>query len=320
MESNKVSVIVPVYKVEEYLEVCVDSIINQTYENLEIILVDDGSPDTCPQLCEQLKEKDKRVKVIHKKNGGLSDARNCGLEHSTGEYILYVDSDDSIELDLIENLVSLASLNNADIAVSTFRFPKENDPSKLRLSKQVICGDSIDMLDIIYQNGLWQAWAKLIKINIAKNNPFKKGLIYEDYDNTPLIFLEAKKAILSMDGRYIYTIRDNSIMGERKISYSTDFIDITKKNWVLFKNSKISNNNVMKMQKHLLANLISMYNTIIKNQTNSSNMIFMEQTQDFVKQHIHEWIRNEYISSARKGAYIALAYMPAVYNIIAKYA
>lgn len=234
MENGKVSVIVPVYKVEEYLEPCVSSIIAQTYTDLEIILVDDGSPDTCPQLCEKLKEKDRRIKVIHKKNGGLSDARNCGLEYCTGEYVLYVDSDDLIELDLIENLVSLVRSNNAEIAVSTFRFSKGDDFSKPRLSNQVICGNAIDVLDIIYQNGLWQAWAKLIKADIAKSNPFKKGLIYEDYDNTPLIFLAAQKAVLNMDGRYIYTIRDDSIMGERKVSYSTDFIDITERNWELF--------------------------------------------------------------------------------------
>lgn len=320
MENDKVSVIVPVYKVEEYLESCVSSIINQTYENLEIILVDDGSPDKCPQLCESLKEKDKRIKVIHKKNGGLSDARNCGLEYCTGKYVLYVDSDDLIELDLIENLVLLARSNNADIAVSTFRFSNGDDFSKLRLSNQVICGNAIDMLDIVYQNGLWQAWAKLIKADIAKSNLFKKGLIYEDYDNTPLIFLAAQKVVLSMDGRYIYTIRDDSIMGERKVSYSTDFIDITERTWKLFRNSNISENDAMKMQKHLLVNLISMYNTIIKNHTKTSNIIFMKQTKNLVKQHVHEWLGNKCISTTRKGAYILLAYMPAVYNLIAKYA
>lgn len=320
MENNKVSVIVPVYKVETYLESCVSSIINQTYKNLEIILVDDGSPDTCPRLCECLKEKDKRIKVIHKKNGGLSDARNCGLEYSTGEYILYVDSDDRIELDLIENLVSLACSNNADIAVSTFRFSESDDFSKLRLSNRIICGKAIDMLEIIYENGLWQAWAKLIKADIAKNNIFKKGLIYEDYDNTPLIFLAAQKVVLSMDGRYIYTIRDNSIMGERKVSYSTDFIDITERNWELFKSSRIDSVSIMKMQKYLLANLISMYNTIIINQNNSSNLTFMKQAQDFIRHHTCEWLGNKCISLTKKCAYIALAYVPTAYNIFVKYA
>ena len=97
---EKTSVIVPIYKVEEYLHRCIDSIINQTYTNLEIILVDDGSPDNCPMICDEYAKKDSRIRVIHKKNGGLSDARNAGLEIATGEYIGFVDSDDWIHKDM----------------------------------------------------------------------------------------------------------------------------------------------------------------------------------------------------------------------------
>ena len=120
MGNEKVSIIVPVYKVEEYLESCVNSIIAQTYSNIEIILVDDGSPDKCPEICEALKKKDKRIKVIHKQNGGLSDARNFGVKAACGEYVLYVDSDDVIEADMVEHLVKLIHDNNADIALSFF--------------------------------------------------------------------------------------------------------------------------------------------------------------------------------------------------------
>ena len=91
-----ISVIVPIYNVEKYLARCVDSIVNQTYKNLEIILVDDGSPDLCPQMCDDYAEKDSRIKVVHKKNGGLSDARNAGMAVSTGEYISFIDSDDYV--------------------------------------------------------------------------------------------------------------------------------------------------------------------------------------------------------------------------------
>ena len=96
---DKISVIVPVYKVEQYLRKCVDSIIKQTYSNLEIILIDDGSPDNCPIICDEYAMKDNRVVVIHKKNGGLSDARNVGIAKSTGKYITFVDSDDYIASD-----------------------------------------------------------------------------------------------------------------------------------------------------------------------------------------------------------------------------
>lgn len=104
MKSKKVSIIVPVYKVEKFLERCVESIIKQTYQNIEIILIDDESPDECPKMCDQYEIKDNRIKVIHKKNGGLSDARNAGLDIASGEYIAFVDSDDWIESDFIETL------------------------------------------------------------------------------------------------------------------------------------------------------------------------------------------------------------------------
>lgn len=101
-----ISVIVPIYNVEKYLARCVDSIVNQTYKNLEIILVDDGSPDRCPQVCDDYAEKDSRIKVVHKKNGGLSDARNAGMAVATGEYISFIDSDDWIETSMFELLLN----------------------------------------------------------------------------------------------------------------------------------------------------------------------------------------------------------------------
>lgn len=105
---KKVSVIIPVYNVEKYLDRCVESVVNQTYKNLEIILVDDGSPDNCPQICDEWAKKDSRIKVIHKKNGGPSEARNAGLEKSSGNYIAFVDSDDYLDLDCYEKAI----LNN----------------------------------------------------------------------------------------------------------------------------------------------------------------------------------------------------------------
>ena len=110
-----ISVIVPIYNVEKYLERCVESIINQTYKNLEIILVDDGSPDNCPQMCDDYAKKDSRIKVVHKKNGGLSDARNAGMKVATGEYVSFIDSDDYISLDFYETLLETIVDNDSDI-------------------------------------------------------------------------------------------------------------------------------------------------------------------------------------------------------------
>ena len=116
MDNPKISVIVPVYKVEKYLDRCVESIVNQTYKNLEIILVDDGSPDNCPAICDAWANKDERIKVIHKENGGVSSARNRGIDAATGDYIGFVDSDDWIEPDMYELLADNAKKYDADIS------------------------------------------------------------------------------------------------------------------------------------------------------------------------------------------------------------
>ena len=122
MEGNQslISVIVPVYKVEQYLDKCVESIVNQTYRNLEIILVDDGSPDNCPAMCDGWAKRDYRIKVIHKANGGLSDARNAGIAVASGEFIGFVDSDDWVAPFFYERLISILIDNDCDISACVF--------------------------------------------------------------------------------------------------------------------------------------------------------------------------------------------------------
>jgi glycosyltransferase involved in cell wall biosynthesis len=118
---HKISVIIPIYNVEKYLSVCLESVINQTYQNLEIILVDDGSTDACPKICDDYATKDNRIKLIHKKNGGLSDARNIGVKHATGDLISFVDSDDVLSLYFYEKLINILEENDADIVECGFR-------------------------------------------------------------------------------------------------------------------------------------------------------------------------------------------------------
>lgn len=120
MENPKVSIIVPIYNVEKYLDRCMESLLNQTLEDIEIIMVDDGSPDNCPKMCDEYAKKDKRVKVIHKKNGGLGYARNSGLDIATGEYVAFVDSDDYTDLDAYRSLYDKAKESDADIVYAGF--------------------------------------------------------------------------------------------------------------------------------------------------------------------------------------------------------
>ena len=129
MECNPlISIIIPVYNVEKYLSECIESVINQTYKNLEIILVNDGSTDSCPQICEEYAAKDNRIKVIHKKNGGLSDARNIGLKQATGALISFVDSDDLLSLDFCQRLLDALIESDADIVECDFvKFEEETE-------------------------------------------------------------------------------------------------------------------------------------------------------------------------------------------------
>ena len=122
----KISIIVPVYKVEHELDRCVKSLLGQTYKNIEIILVDDGSPDCCPKMCDEFARQDNRVKVVHKRNGGLSDARNAGLKVASGEYVLYVDSDDYIDIDSCERFMEARNNENVDIIVGNAVMEKKD--------------------------------------------------------------------------------------------------------------------------------------------------------------------------------------------------
>lgn len=191
MSSNAlVSVIVPVYKVEEYLVKCVDSILGQSYRDLEVILVDDGSPDSCGEMCEEFARKDARVKVIHQKNGGLSAARNTGLCHASGEYVLFVDSDDYIALDLLEDL-----LKHAEDGVDVLLF----DHCEVTSSGEKIFGNkwfpgiSSDEIkrrivsDQIYNS----AWGKLFRRRLWDGLEFPVGLVYEDLYVMPSVVVKA---------------------------------------------------------------------------------------------------------------------------------
>ena len=121
MEEDLITIVIPIYKVENYLDKCVKSVINQTYKNLEIILVDDGSPDNCPKKCDEYEKKDTRIKVIHKENGGLSDARNAGIDIAKGKYITFIDSDDYIDSDYVETYYNKIKNCNYDVVVGGYK-------------------------------------------------------------------------------------------------------------------------------------------------------------------------------------------------------
>lgn len=206
-----VTVIVPVYKVEYFLPRCIDSILNQSYRNLEIILVDDGSPDQCPIICDNLQEKDSRVIVIHKDNGGLSSARNVGIQLAKGDYLCFVDSDDYISSDMIEQLVLAAHIKNAPISACSFT----SDENLLQngITEEVRLFSAADALYEILNDRAFctSAWAKLFDRKLFDNIVFPEGKYYEDYGTIYKLIHKAGTIAFSDVKKYYYTINISGI-------------------------------------------------------------------------------------------------------------
>ena len=235
-----ISVIVPVYKVEEYLDRCVTSIVNQTYSNLEIILVDDGSPDKCPTMCDAWKEKDYRIKVIHKENGGLSDARNAGLDIAAGEYIAFVDSDDYVHPQFIEVLHYLAVREKADVVACAFQIiPKNYEPKQRKIQNlsdiklKTSAKNEMDLIGIV-------AWNKLYRRNLFDFIRFPKGKINEDMGIFWKTIYYAKKMVATEESLYFYYVGNpNSIMNQPYSIKRFDIVDVQFEQYEYFKNKKI---------------------------------------------------------------------------------
>lgn len=217
MDTAKISVIVPVYKVEPYLDKCVSSIVNQTYTNLEIILVDDGSPDSCPTMCDAWAEKDSRIRVIHKPNGGLSDARNAGIVVATGELMAFVDSDDWIASDMYEHLYQRLTEDDSDIAACGVQMVWENKTPSRTLTREGSCvlNQEEAMRAIIEESWLKQpVWYKLYKTALVRDILFPKGKYHEDVFWSYQAVGRAQRVSVSDHIGYYYLQRGGSIMGE----------------------------------------------------------------------------------------------------------
>lgn len=208
-----VSIIVPVFNVEKYLEECLDSILNQTYKNIEIILVDDGSTDSSGKICDEYLKKDSRIKVFHKINQGVSITRNFGVEKSNGEYITFVDSDDFLPRFSIEILVKEIENEKADILICAMKREK----IKENLSYNKIIFNREEALIELFKGGLYRfsLSAKLYRTNIVKKYKFPEGKIHEDQATTYKYFLEINKIVYIDYVGYIYYRRENSILTKK---------------------------------------------------------------------------------------------------------
>lgn len=229
---NLISIIIPIYNVEMYLRRCIDSVLNQTYRNLEVILVDDGSPDKCGEICDEYAEKDKRIRVIHKENGGLSDARNAGLDIATGEYVAFVDSDDYIDKDMYVKLYEAIQEADADMSICNFRYVDENGTCKfsnndLPIKDETLSGIHI-LLNNMFDEKCWYwvvAWNKLYKRELFENIKYPFGRVHEDEFVIHKLFLKCNKVACVSKMLYNYVQREDSIMNQRNDKNRLDYID-----------------------------------------------------------------------------------------------
>ena len=232
-EYSLISVIVPIYKVQDYLKECIESIINQTYSDIEVILVDDGSPDRCPQMCDEWAKRDSRIRVVHKKNGGLSSARNAGLDVAKGEYISFVDSDDFICKDALENLYNRIK-DDKSIGITSGLIYRYQDGSinnfkdQWLCSKEIVIPSSEFLLETMSQKTSYTVWNKLYRRDVIGNTRFREGRNNEDtlfmYDLGKNIAILNVCMVEIPHYVYYYRYREDSICTTAKIPLAIDIL------------------------------------------------------------------------------------------------
>lgn len=309
-----ISIIIPIYNVEEYLEDCIESVIQQTYKNLEIILVDDGSTDNCLNICNKYKKKDNRIKIIHKENAGLSDARNVGIEFSTGQYIAFVDSDDFIEIDMYEILYQDLKDNRADIIgcdyyiYNTLKFSKSDIITK---EKKIMSTEEA-LIEMSKLRGFGViACNKLYKRQIFDEIRFPIGKTSEDWFIMYKILDKAKKIVYNPIAKYYYRQRADSITKSNKINWmgleaATEVLEFSKR--------KYPNAVVSARFAYINANL-EIYNQMLKNKYNR------KQRQEFasnIKGEKKGVLRMQGVRLYKKLQIICICYFRVLYDFIIK--
>ena len=225
-----ISIIVPVYNVKKYFRDCIESIFSQTYHNLEIILIDDGSTDGSEKLADDYAKTDKRIKVIHQKNIGLSGARNTGLKHATGKYVTFVDSDDRIDPNMVEGLLNALIDAHADIAICSFKEIYPNGKTKdfnKNCPKQVFTVE-LALSNMLQENGFMVSTTmKLFPTSYFKDIKFPIDKLHEDVGTTYKLIMKATKIVFIPNEYYIYVHHDNSIINQTFDERKFNLIDLT---------------------------------------------------------------------------------------------
>lgn len=224
-----ISIVIPVYNVEKYLNRCIDSVINQTYKNIEIILVDDGSTDHSSKICDDYIKIDNRIKVFHKTNGGLSSARNYGITNSKGEFITFIDSDDDIEIDYIDYLYKLIKKHKTKMSIAAYTIVSKKRKKNIGngYEEELLCTENA-LSRLLCENGFTvSACAKLYKKDLFNNIKFPEGKLCEDNGTAYKLIMKCKYIAYGNKSIYNYYKRDNSIMTSNFNLKKLDLIELT---------------------------------------------------------------------------------------------
>lgn len=229
-----ISIVVPVYKVEAYLEDCINSILAQTCRNFELILVDDGSPDRSPAICDAYMQRYPFIKIVHKTNGGISSARNAGIEAAKGEYITFVDSDDIVSCDMLKTFMEgMQRAEKADVVLTT-KYTKFSDGTDASFPSLEGCAftlsDGMEATDqMLFSHGRWEAWGHLFALRLFSNIRFPETIRYaEDYEAVTKLLLQAATVVTTDASIYGYRVREDSAMAGSAKAMSTDLAIATE--------------------------------------------------------------------------------------------
>ena len=317
MEKNrKVSIVVPVYNVENYISRCINSLIKQSYKNLEIVLVDDGSTDLSAKICDEYKKIDSRIKVIHKKNGGLSDARNFGIDNCTGEYICFVDSDDWIEKEMIKTLIENIVDTKSDIAICGRYRAYENKEKIIekykKYPKEIVFNNIIGLQYLMSFCGYdMSVCDKMFKSSLFSEIRFPYGLTCEDSFTTYKLFSESKQICYINKPFYNYFFRTNSItrngnVNETVIKAAQEQYKFVLKNYADIKNEASS---------FLISAYMSVFNEYIKRNKKCMKISLFKKES---KKHLKCALKSDNISFVKKIQMIIFCFSSFLYKKIYK--
>ncbi len=305
----KISIIIPVYGVEAYLERCLDSVCNQSYTNLEIILVDDGSPDRCPVLCDEWAARDGRITVIHKKNGGLSDARNAGIEVATGDYLLFVDSDDYVAPTMCERLLDAAQEAKADIAMCGFywMYPDHKE------IQEIVMDDGA----VVERASILETWIKCETVDfiVAWNKLYRRdlfftpehiryaiGKLHEDEFTTYKLLYAANRVVFVKEPLYYYIQRSGSIMANYTERNLNDYTEAVCE-YVKWADSYAPDKRKL-MEYHTVRSIWGVLQRCDDNQQLSNKQEVCRNLKNFEKANVGNFFYNPYVTIKERIKYI----------------